>query len=936
MKKPPPCFDFLATLSSCLFWLTTFFILSPLPPAQAVEISWLGANGSWSSGTQGGFDAVFENGDSVTFGAISANNTVSLSGTVEPLNVSISNPANTYLLNGGEIGGAGDLTKSGNGTAQISETTTLSYSGDTILSGGTLQYRRNAAGAVNLGNGTVRLQGGTLALAGNLTGNLSISNPFSVTGSGATINYSRIGLNPVWTLTGTLSLGGNLSIFRASGGNDISNFFTSGISVDSNATITIDNSSNSNTGLGTLAGTADKTLTLAVINSKAVELATLNTFAGLVKITGPSVFASTLSGVAFATAPSGNGLSMSLSDNGFTSFTYAISGLSDVSNISYSRGGSSKATGAAGSFVNLGSDATQVMGPGGSLVLDNNNNLNNSRLADDATIALNNQRFVIIGRGANSSPVNETIGNLSISGGAILNLDESNTNNSSVDITTSALSISGNAGHSLLIQTDANDFGVGVANSTITVTGSGASKPPVTNGMATPRIQQYDSGNTTGHFVAFNGDDLVTAASSYTNFADNSWSSATSTQIVNVTAATTLTSGGNVSVYALRIQSGSQNLGGRTIQLGSGGLISTSVTLSNGTIDFGSTPGFYGAYNAGSQITVSAILTGSAGLTILGTSQSVDLNSANTFTGGLFINGGRVTLGNATAANANDVTVNAFGELNTDFGTASGAVIGGLSGAGLVAADFQSTGNRYLAISPSSGTHTFEGRLTNGVAGKVLNLLKNGSGTQVFSADSTASFTGTMSVNAGSLLIDGDFSAATGAISVASGATLGGSGRIGGATTLNSGAILAPGNSPGILTFGSSLALNAGSDIRMEINGSSRGATYDAIDVTGALTYGGNLQLTFGQTFGTGSHAFNLWSFGSQSGSFDSITLAGAYTGSLTNDNGTWTLSEGLDSFEFSQATGSLALTVAVPEPGAWALMGIAAGTLLLWRRRTS
>jgi autotransporter-associated beta strand protein len=642
--------------------------------------------------------------------------------------------------------------------------------------------------------------------------------------------------------------------------------------------------------------------------------------------------------VTFSVATNASGLSqIRVANNGLLGITTNVSA-SDMSNVTALQRGGIRATGANGSFSQLGSNVLNYVGAGGALVLDNNSSLNTNRLSDTANLAVNDYRFVIVGRNSNNSTTNEVVGNLTFSKSAIINLDESNTNNSAVDLTVQNLTFSPTVGNTLLIITDVGDFGLGASNSTIVV--DGATKPSVTNGMISPQIQQYDGANNTGHFVSFSGNSLISANGSYTDYA-GSWAAATSNQIVNVTAAANLGSGGNLSVYALRVQAGNQDLGGRTISIGSGGVISNNVSLSNGTISFGSSPGFYGAYNPSAQITISAIIAGANGLTIMGSSQSVDLNSANTFTGGLFINGGVVTLGNATAANGNDVTVNAFGALQTDFGTVTGAVIGGLSGSGLVASDHQSTGNRYLAIAPSNGTHTFEGRLTNGATGKVLNLLKNGSGTQVFGANSVATFTGTTSVNAGTLQVDGNFSAATGAVSVASGATLTGSGSLGGATTLNSGAILAPGNSsgPGVLSFGNSLLLTTGSDIRMEINGSTRGTAYDAINVTGALTYDGNLQLTFGQSFGTGVHNFSLLTFGSQSGSFDSITLAGSYTGSLANNSGTWTLTNNLDSFEFSQATGSLTLTVSVPEPGTWALLALAVGPLLLTlarRKKTS
>jgi autotransporter-associated beta strand protein len=306
----------------------------------------------------------------------------------------------------------------------------------------------------------------------------------------------------------------------------------------------------------------------------------------------------------------------------------------------------------------------------------------------------------------------------------------------------------------------------------------------------------------------------------------------------------------------------------------------------------------------------------------------LNIAGSNLHTGGTAITQGTLALSGGNAlGDATAVTLsNSSGVV---LAINASETIGSLRGGGSTGGATQIAAGQTLTVA-ETGTSTYAGQLAGSGS-----FTKSGAGTLTFASTSTGSHGGSTSVTAGTLLVDGNFSGATGAASVSSGATLGGSGTLGGATTLNSGAILSPGNGPGILSFGSSLALNDGSDIRMEINGSTRGTAYDAINVTGALTYDGNLQLTFGQSFGTGNHTFNLWSFGSQFGSFDSITLAGSYTGSLLNNSGIWSGSSGLDSFEFSQSTGSLSLTVAVPEPGTWALLAIAA-SFLLWRRRSA
>ncbi len=59
------------------------------------------------------------------------------------------------------------------------------------------------------------------------------------------------------------------------------------------------------------------------------------------------------------------------------------------------------------------------------------------------------------------------------------------------------------------------------------------------------------------------------------------------------------------------------------------------------------------------------------------------------------------------------------------------------------------------------------------------------------------SYLGTTTVDDGTLIINGNQSAATGTVTVKAGAALGGSGRIGGAVTLQSGGKLKPGDTGG-------------------------------------------------------------------------------------------------------------------------------------------
>lgn len=151
------------------------------------------------------------------------------------------------------------------------------------------------------------------------------------------------------------------------------------------------------------------------------------------------------------------------------------------------------------------------------------------------------------------------------------------------------------------------------------------------------------------------------------------------------------------------------------------------------------------------------------------------------------------------------------------------------------------------------------------------------------------------------------------------GGRLTGSGSVLANAVTNSGTI-APGHSPGALSFSSNLTLLGSSELIMEIAGTNSGA-YDQILVGGALSRAGTLTISnLGYSFAAGDQ-FNLFDFGSWSGSF-----------ALTNLP---TLAGGL-SWDFGQfeASGILGVVSAIPEPSALAaalaglalLMGFARG----------
>ncbi len=252
-------------------------------------------------------------------------------------------------------------------------------------------------------------------------------------------------------------------------------------------------------------------------------------------------------------------------------------------------------------------------------------------------------------------------------------------------------------------------------------------------------------------------------------------------------------------------------------------------------------------------------------------------------------------------------------------------------------------------LTSTGGFDVRSGLISTAIAGS--GLVKSTSGTVSLTASNT--YTGTTSVSAGTLLLSGDgaissstlidvaagatldVAAVSGGYVLASGQTLQGNGTIRGAATIEG--ALAPGASPGLLTFENSLVLGATSDTFMEIIGTSRGVAggYDAIDIGTSLSYGGDLVLTM--TSGISLGTYNLFDFTSQSGDFASVSFAGGfYAGTFTNNgSGVWSATDTNGSgqtFSFSQATGDLSV---VPEPSTTLLAGLGLMGALAWARRT-
>ncbi|HTK01488.1 MAG TPA: autotransporter domain-containing protein, partial [Bordetella sp.] len=139
------------------------------------------------------------------------------------------------------------------------------------------------------------------------------------------------------------------------------------------------------------------------------------------------------------------------------------------------------------------------------------------------------------------------------------------------------------------------------------------------------------------------------------------------------------------------------------------------------------------------------------------------------------------------------------------------------------------------------------------------NLLQNGSGTLLFDGDGSA-FTGNTTVQRGQLVVGstaGSTAVLGGNVSVTTGTSLAGHGRIAGNATLDSGATLSPGNSIGTLTIDGDLSMANGTRMDVELGTPGVG---DNVSVGGNLRLDG-VTVDVSNAGGMAPGVYNIFSY---------------------------------------------------------------------------
>ena len=248
---------------------------------------------------------------------------------------------------------------------------------------------------------------------------------------------------------------------------------------------------------------------------------------------------------------------------------------------------------------------------------------------------------------------------------------------------------------------------------------------------------------------------------------------------------------------------------------------------------------------------------------------TLTLNGASTYSGGTVLAAGTLGLGHAAALGASG-TIDLTGNGGLRWGAGINVDLSGR---------LQLQDGITATFDTGTNSVTFASALLLGGSG-TAGLAKLGTGTLTLGTPNT--YTGPTAVSAGTLLVSGDASAATGAVTVSSLATLGGAGNLGGNVTLAALANLVPGgynsigtlNVPGLALTSDTLYFDLSSDGSL---------SSDTVNIANNLTLSGVNVIVL--NFPTGpapEGTYTLMTYAATNGP-GSLVLFGSYPNAVLN-----------------------------------------------------
>ncbi len=477
--------------------------------------------------------------------------------------------------------------------------------------------------------------------------------------------------------------------------------------------------------------------------------------------------------------------------------------------------------------------------------------------------------------------------------------------------------------------------------------------------------------NTRNFFLGENGTGAFTLNGGQTNVSSNIFigGQATGSGTMTVT-------GGTMSIgassYVGENGTGSFTLAGGTASMGQGAWVGNkagsigTLTVTGGTMSIGSTSAHAttigGLGNGTMAISGGTVTSRDAfigrGLDNTGTNAGTSSRGVATVSGGSWRTIGNLQVGGTIGSGTGTLTINGSGSLSVG-GTLSlggtGKITLAPGGTLMIGGDASNVGGGVLATdlinhgtlvfnSSADTTYGFELSGTSG------SLVKSNTATLTLSGTST--YTGSTSVSAGRLAVDG-FLAHT-PVTVLATATLGGSGALAGTVSVSAGGALAPGNSIESLETGAVLFASAAT-FAYEVDSTNLSSLTSAADLlmvgwlTGDLTLdpGNGTILTFADIAGSSQPFVEDTTFAMIN--YEGTWNGGLFTygGSVLADDSLFTAGSQQWRIDYNSPTGgvnftgdylggdSLFVTVtAVPEPSTLALATVGGGLAWLAARR--
>ncbi|MEO5712830.1 MAG: autotransporter-associated beta strand repeat-containing protein [Luteolibacter sp.] len=579
--------------------------------------------------------------------------------------------------------------------------------------------------ALNLGTGPVTLAANSIISVGG-TGALKVDGAISDGGS----NYSLTIGNPGVRSAGTLILSNTTNSYG--GGTFINSGFLQIASATgiggSGANVTVNNGGGLATGyaldqsmLGRLTANSTGTIALAADSANNLDFsaAGANLVASLGAI-GNRTYSGILTpqGTTYRLGGAGGNLIMATALTGANSLKVGDGGSAGTVTLN-----------AAGTYSG-GTTVTGIQGSTGSVLQTNIlEGVSNTPFGSNPAITLNNGTlgFGTAATLASGNVMNVTGYNVTADTGTIKLQVGSG---SSVTFNANTLNQSSLGGVLYLAPSTATSLGT---TEKVLVTGPSVTIPlTVTNGMIAPSI--IDSTNR--KFLTYD--------------AVNGFVAATTTTTFGVNNVVSIATGPNSAQSAYALRTGALMQASDNFTIGAGGFLSTvSQNNATGTINFGSTPGYYGIYGGGAILTS---MNATAGVTFYGTGAGFSMVNLNIKGGLTFASGSWTFTPQPTGSevfqttNPNPLVLLSGATITEQQG--SKMTFASIDGTGTIT---ESAGNAFtLTINglTSTGTSTFSGPII-GASGGAGNIIKTGSNTQVFAGAS--SYNGATTVNGGTL-----------------------------------------------------------------------------------------------------------------------------------------------------------------------------------------